>query len=280
MKVTSFRPFLVIAGCSGIALVTGYAQQGLAGKNRGPTTKIYLSEAEGESAIVSKGVTYTAQQAKSFDAPGTVIETKEKAHNAFVYSNGTGLFMEQNTKIQVDRFAQERFQPNSPNRTNPEIEPSVSHSNVVVNRGIIGICTNQLATGTTMVYTTPLAAVDIRRGRLSIETTDTQSIIDLLEGDITVHNGAQDKAGQTLRPGERAIIRSATDGRPASITIVETPKEFAQALDERTNVACNAKKTVFFDANDAADQEITPNPAVPAQLPTNITVSPDRLPGT
>lgn len=279
MKTLSLRR-LFVAGYIGTAVLSAFAQQGLPGANRGPTSKIYLSEAEGESAIVSKGVTYTAQQAKSFDAPGTVIETKEKAHNAFVYSNGTGLYMEQNTKIQVDRFAQERFQPNSPNRTNPEIEPSVSHSNVVVNRGIVGICTNQLAAGTTMLYTTPLASVEIRRGRLSIETTNTESIIDLLEGDVTVHNGSQDKAGQILRPGERAIIRAASGGQPASITIVETPKEFAQPLDERTNVACNAKKTVFFDANDAADQQVTANPAVPARLPTNITVSPDRLPGT
>ena len=277
MKTTSLSLLFFAAGCVGTAV---FAQQGLPAASRAPTSKIYLSEAEGESAIISKGVTYTAQQAKSFEAPGTVIETKEKAHNAFVYSNGTGIYLEQNTRIQVDRFAQERFQPNSPNRTNPEIEPSVSHSHVVVNRGIVGICTNQLAAGTTMLYTTPLAAVEIRRGRLSIETTDAETIVDLLEGDITVHNGAQDKAGQILRPGDRAIIRAGANGQPSTITIVETPKEFAQPLDERTNVACNAKKTVFFDANDAADQEVTANPAVPAQLPTNITVSPDRLPGT
>ncbi len=280
MKTIAFRTLLSTAGWAGLAMASALAQQGLPPGSRAPTTKIYLSEAEGESAIVSKGVTYTAQQAKSFDAPGTVIETKDKAHNAFVYSNGTGLYMEQNTKIHVERFAQERFQPNSPTRTNPEIEPSVSHSNVVVNRGIVGICTNQLATGTTMLYTTPLARVEIRRGRLSIETTDKESIIDLLEGDITVHNGASDKVGQVLRPGDRVIIRAAADGQPATLTLIETPKEFAQPLDERTNVACNAKKTVFFDANDAADQEISANPAVPARLPTNVTVSPDRLPGT
>lgn len=280
MKTSSLRLLFAAAGWAGVTALSASAQQGLPGANRGPTTKIYLSEAEGESAIVSKGITYTAQQAKSFDAPGTVIETKDKAHNAFVYSNGTGLYMEQNTRIEVNRFAQERFQPNSPTRTNPEIEPSVSHSHVIVNRGIVGICTNQLATGTTMLYTTSLASVEIRRGRLSIESTPAETIVDLLEGDITVHNGTQDKTGQVLRPGDRAIIHAAAGGQPSTITILETPKEFAQPLDERTNVACNAKKTVFFDANDAADQEVTANPAVPAQLPTNITVSPDRLPGT
>lgn len=266
---------LFVTLLAGTFTLASYAQQNLPPGGKGPTSKIYLSESEGESAITSRGVSYTAQQAKSFDAPGTVIETKEKAHNAFVYSNGTGLFMEQNTRIQIDHFAQERFQPNSPNRANPEIEPSTSHSNVLVSRGIVGICTNQLATGTTMVYSTSLALVNIRRGRLSIETAPDETIIDLLEGDVTVRNGSQDKTGQILRPGERAVIHA---GQPSTLTILPTPKEFQQPLDDRTNVACNAKKTVFFDANDAADQEITPNPSVPAKLPSNITVSPDRLP--
>lgn len=265
------------------AVVAGSLSSGVLGQQvgpggKGPTSKIYVAETEGESAILSAGVSYTAQQAKSFDAPGTVIETKAKAHNAFVYSNGTGLFMEQNTRIQIDHFAQERFQATPLNRTNPEIEPSTSHSNVLVTRGIVGVCTNQLATGTTMVYSTPQAVVNIRHGRLSIETSLNETIVDLLEGDITVRTGPKDTDGKILRPGDRAIIHASSAGQPATISIVPTPAEFSKSLDERTNVACNAKKTVFFDANDATDQEITPNPAVPVKLPTNITVSPDRLP--
>ncbi len=273
---TSFVTALLIAVLVGS--VNG--QQNLPPGNKAPTSKIYFSEAQGESAIISHGVTYTAQQAKSFEAPGTVIETKEKARDAFVYSNGTGIVVEQNTRLQVDHFTQERFQSNSPTRTNPEIEPSVSHSDVRVTQGAIGICTNQLAAGTTMVYSTSLAEVRIRHGRLSIDTSTDETIVDLLEGDVTVSIGALPKQAQVLQPGDRAIIHAAKDGQPVSMTISQTPKESLQALDERTTIACNAKKTVFFDANDAADQEITPNPTVPAQLPKNITVSPDRLPGT
>ena len=281
MMKTRFLRLLVLIGLAvGVASV-GNAETSApsVGAKKGPTTKIYLSETEGESAITSNGVAYTAQQAKAFDAPGTVIETKEKAHNAFVYSNGTGLYMEPNTRIKIDRFAQERFQ-SAADRTNPEVEPSPSQSTVLVTKGTVGICTNQLAPGSTMVYTTPLAIVNIRRGRLSIETSPTQTIVDLLEGDITVRaDGNQE--GQILHPGDRAIVQAGAPGQPSTVTIVPTPKEFAQPLDERTNVACNAKKTVFFDVNDAADQQqITANPTVPAQLPTNLTVSPDRLSGT
>ena len=269
--------FLLSVAIAGIFVSSGFAQQTDLGNRKGPTTKIYLAETKGESAIVSNGKTFTAEQAKSFDAQGTMIETKDKSHNAFVYSNGTGLYMEENTRIKIDRFAQERFLPSDPNKTNPEIEPSSSQSNVVLSQGTIGICTNQLAVGTTMVYSTSSAVVIIRRGRVSIESTSDGTIVDLLEGDITVRNGAQDQVGQVLRPGDRAVVRAATAGQPATLTIVPTPKDAMAPLDERSNVACNAKKTVFFDANDAANQEITANPAVPAKLPANITVSPDRL---
>jgi hypothetical protein len=156
----------------------------------------------------------------------------------------------------------------------------MSRSNILVTQGIVGICTNQLAAGSTMVYSTPLAVVNIRHGRVSIGTTDEETIVDLLEGEVTVRSGARNQGGQTLRPGERAVIHASTAGQPPTLTIVPTPREFLPPLDERTNVACNARKTVFFDANDAADQVITPNPAVPEKLPTNITVSPDRLPGS
>jgi hypothetical protein len=271
-----FAPLLLAT----FIVASANGQQNLPPGNKAPTSKIYFSEAEGESTITNRGISYTAQQAKSFEAPGTVIETKAKSRDAFVYSNGTGIVLEQNSRIQVDHFTQERFPTNSPTRTNPEIEPSVSHSNVLVTQGAIGICTNQLATGTTMVYSTSLAEVRIRHGQLSIETSPDETIVDLLEGDVTVSPATRSKEGQILRPGERAVIHAGKDGQPSTITITQTPKESVQALDDRTTVACNAKKTVFFDANDANDQEITPNPAVPANLPNNITVSPDRLPGT
>lgn len=279
MKFT-FPPLLITAAITGIFCSSGFAQQTQLGNRKGPTTKIYLAETKGESAIVSNGKSFTAEQTKAFDAPGTTIETKEKSHNAFVYSNGTGLYMEENTRIKIDRFAQERFLPIAPNKANPEIEPSTSQSNVVLSQGTVGICTNQLTPGTSMVYTTPLAEVTIRRGRVSIATTPDGTVIDLLEGDITVRNGPQDAVGQILRPGDRAIIRIATSGQPPTLTIVPTPQDAMPPLDERTTIACNAKKTVFFDVNDAPEQTLSANPVVPVKLPVNITVSPDRLPSS
>lgn len=290
---TKFPHLLLIAAATLVTFCpTAFAQLG---KKKGPTSKIYLSETKGDTQIMNDDKIYTARQATAFDAPGTVIETKADSHNAFVYSNGTGMFMDQNTRIEIDRFVQEPFLPTRNNSADAELEPSMSQSNILVARGVVGICTNQLVSGSTMSYATPLAVVNIRKGKISIETTAEATIIDLLEGDITVRSGGKDQGGQLLRPGERAVIRPGPAGQPPSITISQIPAEFLQLVDERISIACNAKKTVSFEtiekkagqgldapaetAGASADQEIVPKPTVPGKLPVNITVSADRLPG-
>jgi len=301
------RLFLLVLAALVVAAPSGYAQRQL-GKKKGPTSKIYLAEAVGDSQIQTGEKIYTARQATAFDAPGTVIETKEGAHNAFVYSNGTGLFVDQNTRVEIDRFVQEPFKPNRNTTADTPFEPSVSQSDVHVSHGAVGVCTSQLVSGSSMNYSTPQASVNIRGGKVAIETNADETIIDLLEGDITVRGGSKDIGGQVLRPGERAVVRSAPAGLPPTVTISRIPPEALQVSDERVSVACNAKKTVTFevierkadegldtpadettllgDAASAApgdqaagDQEIVAKPAVPSETPTNIVISPDRLPG-
>ncbi|MSU46417.1 MAG: hypothetical protein EXS42_04660 [Lacunisphaera sp.] len=77
-----------------------FAQRQL-GKKKGPTSKLYVAETRGETQIQTGGKIYAARQATAFDAPGTVIETKDDSHNAFVYSNGIGMFIDQNTRVAV-----------------------------------------------------------------------------------------------------------------------------------------------------------------------------------
>jgi hypothetical protein len=300
------RFFLLVLAALVAAAPSAYAQRQL-GKKKGPTSKIYLAEAVGDSQIQTGEKIYTARQATAFDAPGTVIETKEGAHNAFVYSNGTGLFVDQNTRVEIDRFVQEPFQPNRNTTADAPVEPSVSQSDVHVSHGAVGVCTSQLVSGSSMNYSTPQASVNIRGGKVAIATNADETIIDLLEGDVTVRGGSKDIGGQILRPGERAVVRSAPAGLPPTITISRIPPEALQLSDERVSVACNAKKTVTFEAierkaeegldagedagtpgssgaeGDAAgadgDQEIVAKPTVPSEPPTNIVISPDRLPG-
>lgn len=300
-----------------VCLPAALAQRQL-GKLKGPTSKLYVAESKGESQIQTNDKIYATRQATAFDAPGTTIETKADSSNAIVYSNGTGMFIDQNTRVEINRFVQEPFKPQRNASTDSPIEPSVSQSDVYVARGAVGICTSQLVSGSTMNYATPQGSVNIRGGKVSIATDADQTIIDLLEGDITVRSGGRDLGGQMLRPGERAVIRPGSIGQPPSMVISPIPPEAMQSLDERVASACNAKKTVTFEVieqkaeqgldqtpeeiaategnaatpadgappagaetSDAdTEQEIVAKPTVPATLPANVVISADRLPGT
>jgi len=293
--------------------VPSFAQRQI-DKKKGPTSKIYLAETKGDTQIQNGERIFTARQATAFEAPGTVIETKAEAHNALVYSNGTGLFVDQVTRVEVNRFVQEPFSPERNNQLDTRYEPSVSQSNVFVSFGAVGICTSQLISGSTMLYSTPHATINIRGGRIVIESNPEGTIIDLVEGDLTVRSGEKDVGGQILRAGERAIIRPAVSGAEASVAIIPIPREAMPADERRVDMACNARRSVTFgiierkaeedaaqgdgeqavaDASAASGelsdeaagaagdtQEITASPTVPSSPPNNIVISPDRLPGT
>ncbi len=312
---TKLPQTLLLSAALLTVLATGAFAQRQLGKNKGPTSKIYLAETKGDTQIANNDKIYTARQGTAFDAPGTVIETKVDSHSAFVYSNGTGMYVDQNTRVEIKRFAQELFQPDRSSSADALVEPSISQTEVFVARGTVGICTSRLVSGSTMSYSTPQATMTIRNGRVSIQSTPEATTIDLLEGDVTVRgNDDNNVGGQVLRPGERAIIRPGAAGQPPALAIMQIPSAVVPALDERVSVACNARRTVTFntierravqgldaqtgvatsgaapgrgttgsaadgDSAAGADQVIVAQPTVPEKLPTNITVSADRLPG-
>ena len=294
MKTIPLRLLLMSMLVLAIAAPSALAQRQL-GKKKGPVSKLYVAETKGETEIQNGGKIYTVRQATAFDAPGTVIETKANSHDALVYSNGTGLFVDASTRVEINRFTQEPFRANRNNQLDSPYEPSVSQSDVFVSRGTVGICTSQLISGSAMLYNTPFASINIRGGRLVIESNADETIVDLLEGDLTVRHGTKDVSGQILRAGERATIRPAGPGLDPVITIEPIPRSVLGRDDDRTAMACNARKSVTFEAIEklaaggpsegeaagaAAPQEIVAKPTVPQNPPTNIVISPDRLPGT
>lgn len=295
---TSIRILLTAVTVVAVAIPSAHAQRQL-GKKKGPTSKLYLAEAVGEGNITTDGKSHQAKQATAFDAPGTVIETNKDAHQAFVYSNGTAMLVDENTRVEVDRFVQEPFKPDRDKST--EVEPSISQSDVFVSRGQVNICTSQMVSGSTMNYSTPNSGVSIRGGKVAVSTNGNESTIYLLEGDVTVRGSGKDTGGSILRPGEKATITSAGAGRPPIIKISPIESDIVGQLDEKIAAACAAKKTVSFEAIEQKsnfgaegqpetpagapapapepEQEIVAEPTTPSSPPTNITVSPDRIPG-
>jgi hypothetical protein len=288
MKSKSARLLLLGITALAISVPSALAQRQL-GTKKGPTSKLYVAESKGDTQIESGEKVYAAHQATAFDAPGTVIETKADSHDAVVYSNGTGMYVDQNTRVEINKFDQDRFVPTRNTDTEDPMEPSASQSQVHVAHGNVAICTSQLVSGSTMNYSTPEGDVNIRKGKVSITTHDGQTFVDLLEGDVTVQGtGEKNSGGQVLRPGERATIQPGVNGLPPTITIAPIPPEAMPALDDHLSIACNARKTVTFEMIEKAasggpdgngtDGEIQPKPTVPDTGTPNVTVSTDRLP--
>lgn len=258
------------------------------GPIKGPVAKIYIAEVHGEAQIGIGDKIHPARQSAAFDAQGTVIETLAKARATIVYSNGTGMFVDENTRVEIGHFTQQPFELRGDNTLDSTREPSISHSSVTLIHGAIGICTSQLLPGSSMVYSTPHASVVIRGGKLVIEVVSNETHVDLLEGEVTVGALGKEMGGQVLHAGERAVIRPASaPGLEPVITLMPIPDDARKKDEQRVASACAARKAVTFeaialaeDAAGAGDQEIVPRPTVPTDPPTNVVISPDRLPGT
>ncbi len=298
MKTYAFRILVLSILTIGLAIPSTFAQRQL-GKKKGPTSKIYFAESEGDTQIQAEGRIYTARQATAFDAPGTVIETKAGSHNIVVYSNGTSMFVDENTRVEIERFTQDPMHIDPTSNLAGRFEPSASQMDIAIPHGLVGICHSEFISGSSARYETPNSAINVRSGKIAIKASPAETVIDLLEGDVTVRSGTKDVGGLILRAGERAVVRTPAEGGEPVVTISPIPSDEMLHVTSRVEAACNARKSVTFevierkagedpekpgDDSEAAGaedpQEIVPKPTVPSNPPSNIVISPDRLPGT
>ena len=277
--------FLVLIASLGTT--PAFADGGVGG-SANPASKIYVADLSGSAEITSNDKVQDLTKRSVHDAQGAVIQTKKNSTNAMVYSNGTGVFFDADTKVDVKKFVQEPF---TPNRTDMNVEPSISNTYAVVDHGTVGLCTSKLVAGSSMTYATSAGSVSVRGGKVVIQATDKGTVVSLISGDVTVRGGSMDMGGQNLKPGQQAIMTPGGPGQPSKITIQKIPPAQKQALDKKVTMACMAKSTVYFDvvtklnaaseaakSNSAASQ-IVAKPVTPAILPTDYTVSASRLGG-
>jgi hypothetical protein len=324
MKTTAFKhsPILSPAAILGLSLLLAPTLQAAATKN--PVGKMYVAILGGAAELVGDDQITDLKKKTAHSVSGAVLETKKSGtkepgseenadYSAMVFSNGTGMYVDPDSRLNVRKFEQEPFKPN---RTDMDVEPSVSHTQTVLDRGTIGLCTPKMSTGSTMVYQTPLGAVNVRGRRVVIESNDEYTRVAMIEGESTVRSGdgnALDIGGQVLRAGQQAFIRRGTAGQPPIIQIETIPQNAMAALDDKVAMACIAKKSVYFEAvdrsvgtggdgsdslvagageanpdggdnnnagvsvfDDAPAQELIAVEVVPVKLPVEYTVSPAR----
>lgn len=217
-----------------------------------PTSKLYVADLEGQSEIDTGERIEELAKKSVHNAQGTVIQTHEGSTNAMVFSNGIGVYLDQETRMEVKRFVQEPF---SPNRTDLEVEPSLSQTQAFIPRGTVGLCAPRMVAGSSTVYSTPEAALSIRGKKVVIEANAQETIVSSVEGGVTIRSGANDKGGQVLESGQQAIIRR-TPGQPISIDIHPIPDEERQGIEDKVTLACNARRTVYFDVAKKPDDAL------------------------
>ncbi len=243
--------------CLAAAVLWPALTKGAAGSHN-PTSKFYVADVEGDAQIDTGTKVDDLNKQSVYNAQGTVIETKANSVNAMVFSNGTGIFFDSDTRVEMKRFEQEPFVPN---RTDMDTEPSVSQTQAYVPRGTVGLCTSNLVAGSTMTYRTGNASVNIRGGKVVIQNENGVTRISMLDGDSTVMAGNVNTGGHTLRGGQQAVITNGAPGTPPTVKIQSIPGGERSKLEGRVTMACTAKKTVYFEVRSRASNTQTSNSA-------------------
>ena len=220
-------------------------------RRKNPTSKLYVADVEGFSSINTGEKIEDLTKKSVYAAEGAILETTADSNNALVLSNGTGVFFDPDTRLEMKRFLQEPF---SPNRTDLEVEPSVSQTTAFLPRGTVGLCTSKMVAGSTMTYNTRHASIAIRGRKVVIETTDDSTTVSLLEGDVTVRGDLM-AGGEALKPGQQAIITRKSSSEPPIIKIQPIPDADKSRLSDKVSMACMARKTVYFETADRKNKD-------------------------
>jgi len=244
-----------------------------AGKRKNPTSKVFVAETKGETQIDTGEKIEPLTTKSVYSVEGSKIETMADSSNTLVFSNGTSIILGANTRLEVKKFLQEPF---TPNRNDLDVEPSISQTIVKLSRGSVGICTSRLVAGSSMSYQTPHGTIEIRSHKVMIEVAENETVVSLLEGDVTVL-GNDVGTSQNLKPGQQAIMRKAAPDQPTVITVRSITPEANTKTDDQVALACMARRTVYFETADREGSEIRPVEVKPADLPTQFTVSPSRI---
>ena len=224
-------------------------------KKKNPASKMFIADVNGNAQIDTGDNIQDLNKKSVYNAEGTTIETKKAGANGdkgqtyttSVFSNGTGAYFDEDTKVEVKKFVQEPF---TPNRTDMDVEPSISQTQAVVSRGTVGLCSSKPVAGSSTNFSTSQGSVNIRGGKIVIEANDNETKVSMLDGDSTVRGGDLDMGGNVLKSGQQAIIRKARAGQPSQVVVQPIPPTEMRALDDKVSMACMAKKTVYFEVKE------------------------------
>jgi hypothetical protein len=262
-------------------------------RKKNPTSKLYVADTVGDTQIDIGTEIDDLTKKSVYNAEGTTIDTKINSNASVVLSNGTGIYFDVDTRVEIKAFEQESFRPN---RTDIEDEPSLSSTKLYVDHGVIGVSTSKLVAGSTMIYETSLATAFIRGRQAVIVAQDNLTVISMVQGEATVQAGPLDRP-HLVKNHQQIIIRPGKPGEANLVDIEEIPdgaaEDAEQWLEERVLTADAARKLVYFEtqgragsdggitlfdgSSGAAGNEIVAVPVVPSNPTVQPNVSPANL---
>ena len=253
--------------CTCLSVVAARAQEAVPGK-------LYVAETGGGVTLTAADKLVDAKKGLSVPAPGDRLETAAAAYVVAVYSNGTAIYLDQKSVLEIETFTQKPFPAGTDTSVN---EPSVSTTLARLSQGRVIVATNKLATGTSMVYLTPHGEVRIRGQEVVIEANDRQTRILVVQGDVTVlrNHAPAGEVGRVLKSGEMAVLGAETPGDLAGSVSALAPAQVTP-LTPQIEAAERARTIVRFESVDSGSN-IQPRVSVPTNLPVNLTVSPSTL---
>jgi hypothetical protein len=219
-----------------------------------PTSKFYVADVDGEVQLFTGDKINLFKKQSVYDAEGTTVETAPNSIVALVFSNGTGVTFEKDTRVDIKRFGQEPFVPN---RTDMDAEPSVSQIVIVLVRGTIGVSTSKLAPGSNMTFQTPSGSINVRGGDVVIQTDNGVTTVSVISGDCTVIAGGVDTGGNSIHGGQQLVITPGTPGSPLQVAVQNIPPGEQALFLSSVTTADSAKKTVYFQATTSAGASAT-----------------------
>lgn len=204
----AFKLYYLFLGLA-IGLFPLAAQAKLNGGQNNILGKFFVSNIKGKITCIVNSRVYDLKKGDTLPARGAVFDTGKGANATLLFSNGTGVYVDEKTHFEVKRFEQEFFAPNN----NLRVEPSNSLTLISLSVGRVVLSTPQLLSGTIMIYETPHASVNIRGEKLLIEVNDkqTQTHVAMISGNASVVPRGAD--GNFLSIGKRV-----TTGREAYVT--------------------------------------------------------------
>ncbi len=185
--------------------------------------KFLVSGVNGSVTCSSEGRVFELKKDDTVTARGAVVTSAPKANAILVFSNGTGVYADEKTRFEIEKFDQEFFAPNN----NLRVEPSNSWTVVKLRSGRLVISTPRLLSGTSMTYETAHAAVEIRGDKILIETDEKQTHVAMIAGTATVNprdaEGRFVSIGKRLVTGQEAFVKFTARGESEETAAAPEP---------------------------------------------------------